>query len=102
MRVYISGQISGLPIEKAKRLFEKAETALWAQGYTPINPMKETKYDERWEWEDYMKADIKLLMDCEGICMLPNWRLSRGAIVEHNLGCTLGLKVIYSNVKTEL
>jgi hypothetical protein len=102
MRVYISGQISGLPIEKAKRIFDKAETALWASGYTPVNPMKEVPYNEKYEWEDYMKADIKLLMDCEGICMLPNWRLSRGAIVEHNLGCTLGMKVIYSNVKTEL
>ena len=39
-KIYISGQISGQPIEEVADKFEAAETMLKAQGYEVINPLK--------------------------------------------------------------
>ena len=39
-KIYISGQISGQPIEEVADKFEAAETMLKAQGYEVVNPLK--------------------------------------------------------------
>ena len=39
-KIYISGQISGQPIEEVAAKFEAAETMLKAQGYEVVNPLK--------------------------------------------------------------
>jgi hypothetical protein len=41
-----------------------------------------------------MRADIKLLVDCDGIALLPGWEQSDGANVEHTLARGLGLRVM--------
>ena len=42
-----------------------------------------------------MKADIKLLLDCDAIYMLPNWEVSNGATLEREIAKTLGLEIVY-------
>lgn len=39
-KIYISGRISGLPIEEVAAKFDETETKLKAQGYEVINPLK--------------------------------------------------------------
>ena len=41
-KIYISGRISGLPIEEVAAKFDETETKLKAQGYEVINPPKNT------------------------------------------------------------
>lgn len=83
-KVYISGQITGLPEKEYKKLFDSAEDILTTFGYDPINPLLLDETDTKnWSWHDYMKRDIKLLCDCDYIYLLPNWRNSKGAMFEY-------------------
>ena len=41
----------------------------------------------------HMRADIKAMMDCDGLAILPGWQNSRGANAEINLAHALGMDV---------
>lgn len=79
MKIYISGKISGLKIEKVKEKFFKAEIMLISLGYIPVNPIYVSPFDESKGWHDYMVDDISALLKCEAIYMLKDWGQSRGA-----------------------
>lgn len=96
MRIYISGKITGLDIKEAQAIFSAKEAALREAGHVPVNPMEEVPYEPDWTWEQYMVEDIRLLLACEAICMLDNWKDSKGARCEHALAEQLGLEIIYS------
>lgn len=96
MKVYISGQITGLNIKVAEGYFEVVENKLSDAGHAPINPCKILPYDPKFTWKEYMIEDIKAIFDCEAMFMLDNWRESKGAQIEHMLAQHLGLKVFYS------
>ncbi len=95
MKYYISGQITGLDLEVAKSIFEAKELELKAMGRVPVNPMKVIEYHPNLTWKDYMMADIEALFDCQGIVMLPNWKNSRGAKIEHDIAKHLELVIEY-------
>jgi hypothetical protein len=92
-KVYISGRITGIE-EEAPQLFDKAEIKLLEDGYEVVNPMKLNHQHDK-SWHSYMREDIKALCDCDTIYMLSNWKESKGAIIEMEIACHLGLKVIY-------
>lgn len=93
-KAYISGKISGLEKEEFETLFSKASQLAIKMGYMPVNPV-ELKHDHDLTWENYMKIDIAELLTCHHMIMLPNWKESKGAKIEHDLGKELGLKIIY-------
>lgn len=97
MRTYISGKITGLPIERAAEYFETIENKLAEIGHTPVNPMKlhNTLTDKT--WEEFMIEDIKALFGCDAIFMLDNWLDSRGARIEHTIATNTGKTIFYSN-----
>jgi Asp-tRNA(Asn)/Glu-tRNA(Gln) amidotransferase A subunit family amidase len=97
MRIYIAGKISGLPPEEAKAAFEKAAALLKQHGHEPVNPIEANGLDGdgvEHPWADYMKRDIPLLLACDGICLLDNWRDSKGARLEHEIAAELGMHII--------
>jgi len=90
-KIYISGKITGIE-DQAAQLFEQAETDIRNAGFEPVNPMKlNHKHDK--SWESYMKADLKALLDCDGIFMLDNWSDSKGALIELDLALKVGVPV---------
>lgn len=93
-KIYISGQISGLTPEEYAPLFQAAEKRLKEQGYDVVNPLNNGLAPGE-PWREHMKADIRLLLECNGIYMLPNWEVSTGATLERNIAQTLGLEVFY-------
>ena len=93
-KVYISGAISGLPIEDVKMSFNSAEKTLEERGFIPVNPIKVQPFVKGFTWLDYMKADIKALVDCDAIYLLDNWESSKGAVIEVDLALSLGIYVI--------
>lgn len=94
-KVYISGKISGLPMEEVAVKFEKAERFLAGCGYSVVNPVKLDHSDNPAKnWEAYMKTDIKALMDCNYIALLPCWRQSPGALIEFYIAQRLNYAVI--------
>jgi hypothetical protein len=94
-KVYISGGISGTPefTENQRLKFEEAELKLKEKGFVVVNPFN-LNHEKAETWSDYMRTDIKALMDCTHIFMLRGWGNSRGARIEHNLAVNLGIEVL--------
>lgn len=93
-KVYISGQISGLPIEKVKEKFSRVEAQLIAQGYEVVNPLN-NGLPRNAPWELHIAMDIVLLMGCDTIYLLTGWDNSRGATLEKNFAELTKKKIIY-------
>ena len=98
-KIYISGQISGQPIEEVAAKFEAAETMLKAQGYEVVNPLK-NGIPANASWEVHVAMDVLLLMGCKAIYLLPDWGFSKGATLEKNLAELTGKTIIYEEVPT--
>ncbi len=96
-KIYISGQISGCPIDKAREKFERAEELIRQMGAEPVNPMKSGLPDFA-SWETHMALDIVLLMGCEGIYLLPDWENSRGATIEKKIAEYTGKQLIFEKI----
>ena len=70
--------------------FAKAESIIKAKGHTPINPLK-NGIEETRPWHVHMRQDIKMLVDCDTIYMLPDWENSKGAKLEYQIATELYL-----------
>ena len=93
-KVYISGAIAHYNIDVRKGAFLDAENRLRAMGFNPVNPFKNGLPDEA-HWREHMRADIRLLLDCEYIYMLKDWELSKGAKLELDVASSCGIKVLF-------
>lgn len=94
-KTYISGKITGLPLSEARELFSQASEFVKAMGLIPVNPMEATPFVEGKTWSEYMLEDIKLLLGCENIFMIPNYKESKGARIEFAIAEELNLFIIY-------
>lgn len=96
MKIYISGKITGLPAEEYKPLFQEAEDLLTTRfnAVEVINPCKIDHLPDA-TYEEYMLRDIAELFCCDAIYMLPNWKDSRGARMEHAIAIEMDITVIY-------
>lgn len=101
MKIYISGQISGLPLHEARLNFAEAEKWLKGQGYEVMNPMVCNVYEEWKTWVDYIIESIDALRGCDGIYFMDNWMDSDGAKIEKIVAEHLGLKVIEHGVSCD-
>ena len=94
IKTYISGPVTGKP-DFNRPAFEAAEKWLWLNGYEPVNPLNVLPYDPQYKWEDYMRADLRAMLDCEGIMILPGWEDSKGAVCEVSVAVDLGMDIMY-------
>nr|DAT99699.1 MAG TPA: deoxyribosyltransferase [Caudoviricetes sp.] len=91
-KVYISGPITGIDFGN-RFAFSCARNALELCGYEAVDP-SEVQLGDDATWADYMRADLKLLLDCDFIYMLEGWENSRGARLERELAENLGIEEI--------
>lgn len=90
-RIYLSGPMTGLP-DFNFPAFHATAYELRAQGLEVINPAEHDEAPDQ-PWAVYLRKDIRLLMDCDAIHMLPGWTKSKGAVLEHHIAVQLGLTV---------
>lgn len=93
MKVYISGPISGLPLETVYNNFTNAEIRLQEEGYEVVNPLNNGLPRES-TWNEHMRADLKLLLDCDAIYLLKGYQNSKGAMIEYDLARILHFDII--------
>ena len=93
MKIYISGKISGIPLDEARIKFENAESDITGIGETPVNSMKIGEYHPDKLWHEYMIEDISELFKCDAILLLPCWAESKGARIEKFIADELGLLI---------
>ncbi|MFM0022171.1 DUF4406 domain-containing protein [Paraburkholderia azotifigens] len=91
MKLYIAGPMTGY-VDLNFPTFHAEAARLRALGFEIVNPA-EINSDLNAEWLDCMRADIKQLVDCDGVALLPGWAKSRGASIEQYLARALGLRV---------
>ncbi|MDH4127675.1 MAG: DUF4406 domain-containing protein [Spirochaetota bacterium] len=89
IKVYISGSITNNPDYIAQ--FKNAASVLKDRGYDPINPV-ELSHNHDKTWKEFMKEDIKALLDCDCIYMLPRWENSIGANLELTIAKALFIR----------
>lgn len=90
-RVYISGPMTGLP-EFNKPAFDEAERFLRRIGYEPVNPAN-IHPPERQKHSDFMREDLKALLDCDSIYMLDGWQKSPGARIEMEVAAITAIPI---------
>jgi len=95
MKLYLSGPMTGIPDHNFPA-FHAAAAELRAAGYEVVNPAELGEHAD-WAWADYLKRDLRVLLDCDGIAMLAGWRDSRGALLEHHVAQQLGMVVARQN-----
>ena len=88
MRLYLSGKITGN--ENYKEDFAAARAKLENSGYDVCDP---AGFDlpEDVSWADAMKYDIREMVRCDGVALLPSWEESKGACIEARLAKDLGM-----------
>lgn len=108
-RVYISGPIASDP--DAREHFAQAAEAVRATGREVVNPFDVPPVDHEGEScpdagypagdgsDDhtssccYMRTDLRALLDCDVIHLLPGWERYKGAGVELAVAQACGLRV---------
>lgn len=91
-KVYISGPMTGLP-DFNFPAFDDAACRLRHLGIEVVSPA-ELCVDTTKPWQECMREDIKALVDCDAVLVLPGWDKSRGASLEVFIATQLGLRVI--------
>ena len=95
--VYVAGPMSGIP-EFNFPAFVEAEKKLADAGYDVISPTAKGKpegdqYDGARPYEWYVREDLKMLLEADGVALLPGAQNSRGARMERQVAEFLKMPV---------
>jgi len=97
VKLYVAGPMTGYN-EYNYRQFSYAADRLEYYGYEVLNPCDNDKILKKSiaipTWQDYMKASIKQVLEAEGMAVLAEWGLSRGARLEVNIAHSLQIPVL--------
>lgn len=97
MTVYISGPITGN--DDYYEQFMDAYIRLDNLGHSPVSPISigvelENKLKRKPTWAEYMREDIRELMRCDGIYMMPGWTDSTGSCAEKHIAFIVGIQLV--------
>ena len=90
---YIAGKITGRPKGYVKDKFNLMARQLSGMGYNVVKPDAVT--DDSKAWDDAVRNDIKKMLECDEVHLLPDWQESRGAQLERDIAIRLGMQVVY-------
>jgi hypothetical protein len=90
---YVAGKITGLPKAQVKDKFNMIATQLAGMGYQVVKPVAVT--DDTQTWDDAVRSDIKKMLECDEVHLLPDWQESKGAQLERDIALRLGMEVVY-------
>ena len=90
-RLYIAGPMTGIP-DCNYPLFNDVAEMLRLAEYEVINPA-EVSAGQRAHYVDYLREDLRAMLDCDGVALLPDWEFSTGARNEVNVAGLLKMPV---------
>lgn len=74
--------------------FDKAVEHLRGQGCDVVSPHTHA-VGVGWCYADYIREDLKMLLDCEAIYLLVGWEKSKGACLEKQVAETCGMSILF-------
>ena len=89
--LYIAGPMSGYP-DSNYPAFNEAAGWLEGAGYTIVNPATDVVGNER-HYTDFIREDLRMMLDCHGVATLENWWESTGARNEVSVAGILKMPV---------
>lgn len=105
LRVYVAGPMAGLP-EHNFPAFHAEAARLRALGHEVLSPAEKAgeqaaadadtqglAFRETQTYKDFLRADLRMVLDCDAISLLPGWENSRGATLERTVAEAIGLEV---------
>ena len=95
-KIYISGKISGLPIQEIAAKFRAAEDKIRRFGFEPVSPLNNGLPLEA-EWADQMGKDVALLLKSDAVYMMENWQKSEGATLEYLIAKQRRMRIFKEN-----
>lgn len=93
-KCYISLPITGRDLDEVGKRIAELKCNLQDKGYTPVSPF-DREVDFNASHEEHMRADFKLLLDCDYILMGWGWEYSVGCRAELNAAMVCGIKVMF-------
>lgn len=91
--IYISGPMTGLP-DWNYPAFNEAAEFLRSKGYEVFNPAEIFEGRTDLPRNEYMREDIKALLECDTVMLLSGWEKSEGALLEADIAFEIGLPVL--------
>lgn len=100
MKVYLCGPMTGLA-DLNKPAFAEAAAAWREKGHTVINPgeMDGTDTAPR---EECLRVDLRMLLDCQAIVVLPRWAKAAGSMLEARIARELLMPVFSAALFTDI
>jgi hypothetical protein len=95
MKVFISGRVTGLKRDEAKRNFERGKTMLLQNTFDFVNPLE--LVPEGADNRTAMKILLPLLTQCDAILLLSDTKFSEGSQVEEAVAKYCGLQIFYED-----
>jgi hypothetical protein len=83
--------------DRNEGVFKAVQRSLETRGYSVISPWQAEAENptpgraQSWDW--YMRKCIMLLLQCEGVAVLPDWECSAGARLEVQIAQALKIPV---------
>lgn len=80
--------------------FNLSATSFRDDGATVFNPAETFNGDHSRERKEYMRIDIRALLDSNALYLLDGWQQSKGARLEHEIAQEIGLEILYPDADT--
>lgn len=96
-KVYISLPISGYDFDERKETDLAMEVKLRGRGYDVFNPLGD-HFQHGLTTNEYMKLDLKALLDCDVIMFMYGWNRSAGCHTELTVAVACGLDVMFEGI----
>jgi len=96
-KVYLSGPITGYDLAERAILFSYFEEFVNSQThFLAVNPLRNGISQETESREAHMRTDIRNLLGCDYIYMLPDWHKAEGCRLELCVATTCGITPLFS------
>lgn len=99
--IYISLPVTGYHLEERKEASRKVKKKLLNEGWAVYNPLEKSTVPDDAPRSVHMREDIKLLLKCDAIYMLPGWHKASGCRTELRVAKECGMEIYYGEYETD-
>lgn len=93
-RIYLSLPISGYDLQERIDTAMQMEVKLRGLGYDVFNPLGDG-WMNGLSTHEYMKHDLKALLNCDAIFIMKGWNRSAGCKLELDTAVAIGIDVFF-------